>query len=206
MKTRLALRLIALGSLAALTGGCFLWAPNLEPIRREMQATTPGVHLDAGVQLHFGRLSLALAKRIARATADDEEERQVADLLRHVNGVEVAVYEVEDMQPGERKLWEQKMARLGERRGWLLAARFRDEDSVGSVHFAFAGSQVRSIWIFVLDDEELVMARLRGHLDRALADAIAATGREIPDSLTDHARAERPARPAAPAAPAAPAS
>jgi Domain of unknown function (DUF4252) len=202
MNARTPLRLIALAALAALTGGCFLWAPNLDPIRREMQATTPGVHLDAGVQLHFGRLSLALARRIARAAADDEEERQVADLLRHVNGVEVAVYEVKDIQPGERQLWEQKVARLGEHRGWQLAARFRDEDSVGSVHFALAGAQIRSIWIFVLDDEELVMARLRGHLDRALADAIAATGREIPDSLTHRARTERPDRPAAAEAPA----
>lgn len=181
-------RLLTLAVLALTTPGCVFWARNLEPIRREVETVAPRSHFHPGLQLHLGRLSLGLARRIVQTAAEDEEDRQVARLLSHVNGVEVALYEVEGLEPHEARRFAQELVRLGERRGWQLATRFQDEEAVGSVHFQLRGESIHSIWIFVLEEDSLVMTRLRGRLDQALADAIALHGREIPGELVEEAQ------------------
>jgi hypothetical protein len=128
-----------------------------------------------------------MARSIARAAAEDEEERQVADLLRHVKGVEVAVYELDDVEPHNLARWSQEVARIGERRGWQVAARFQDEGEAGSVLYQVRGGEIRSVYLFALDEESLVLARFKGHLDRAIADAIAMQGRELPEALAAEA-------------------
>jgi hypothetical protein len=182
----LALRPLGLAAsvaLAGLSGGCVFWAPSLDPLRHELEAAVPRAHVDPGIQLRLGRLSLGLARSIVRAGAEDEEERQVADLLRHVKGVEVAVYEVEPLEPHEMARWRRQLDSIGERRGWQVAARFEDEGQVGSVLYQIRGGEIRSVYVFALDEESLVLARFKGHLDRAIADAIALKGRELPQAL-----------------------
>lgn len=180
-------RLLTLAVLALTTPGCIFWARNLEPIRREVEAVAPRSHFHPGLQLHLGRLSMGLARRIVQATAEDEEDRQVASLLSHVNGVEVALYEVEGLEPYEARRFTRELVRVGERRGWQLATRFQDEEAMGSVHFELRGESIHGIWIFVLEEDSLVMTRLRGRLDQALAEAIALHGREISGELVEEA-------------------
>lgn len=184
---RLAARSATLAALAMVASGCFLSAPTLDPLRRELEHTVPRAQVDAGIQVHFGRLSMALARSIVRAAAEDEEERQVAALLSHVNGVEVAVYQVEPLEPHQVARWRRQIDEIGERRGWTLAARFQEESSTGTVLYNEKGGEIRSVYVFVLDDESLVLARFRGHLERAIADAIALKGRELPDALVAEA-------------------
>lgn len=182
---RLAAAAVAAVSLTSLTG-CVFWAPSLDPIRHEMEATVPQAHVDSQIQLRLGRISLALARSIVRAAADDDgEAREVAEILSHVKGVEVAVYEVSNLEPHQRARWLDQLGELSRRRGWQTAARIRDEGSVGSVLYQFRGETIRNVYVFALDEESLVLARFRGRLDEAIADAIALRGREVPDALVD---------------------
>lgn len=188
-----ALRLTAAAVAAMTLTGCVFWAPSLDPIRHEMEATVPRAQVDSQIQLRLGRISMALARSIMRAAADDDEDaREVAELLRHVKGVEVAVYEVRGLEPHQRARWLNQLSELSERRGWHTAARIRDEGSVGSVLYQFRGETIRNVYVFALDDDSLVLARFRGRLDEAIADAIALRGREVPDALVAAEAGEGP--------------
>ena len=42
---------------------------------------------------------------------------------------------------------------------------------------------IRSVYLFSLDDETLVLARFSGRLDRAIAEAVALSGRDLTSAL-----------------------
>lgn len=174
----------ACAALALTLGGCVFIAPSLEPIRYDMVEATPTADLDSVVKVRLGRLSLGLAKSIARAAAD-EEDKEVLDLLRHLKGVEVAVYDIQSASAGSVALWAERLEAVGDRRGWRLAARFQDDEEVGSVFYQERGGAIRSIYTFVVSDENLVLARFKGNLNEVIADAIALHSRELSEAVVD---------------------
>lgn len=194
MRATTTLRLPALLTTALLLPGCVLSAPTLDPIRRHVTADHPAV--EPQLHLHLGRLSMALTRSIMRAAADDEvddETAEVARLLGHVNGVEVAIYEIEDLSPQWTMRWNEEMLALGKRRGWRLAARISDDEGTGSVLYREKNDEIRSVYVFVAGDDSLVLARFRGNLTEAIAEASAAQGRRLPEAVADSAPGASPA-------------
>lgn len=175
--------LATLAATALLLSSCVLGAPTLEPVRHEIERDLPEARFEPETRFHLGRISLALGRAIAQVAVDDEEGRQAVELLRHIKGVEIAVYTVKDLGPEARPTWPASVERLGRRNGWETVARFRDEGAVGSVLYREKNGAIRSIYVFILDDESLVLARFRGHLDEAMADAIALSGKDLPELL-----------------------
>ncbi len=185
-KVRPTARLLFVLGLALASSGCLFWAPTLDPMRHEVARALPSVEVRPEVQVHLGRLSMAIARSIIRAGGEhegDDEARQTAELMSHLSGVEVAVYEVEGLRPGLRQEWSEAVSRLADRRGWRVAARFQDGTETGSVLYRQRGKSIESVYVFALSEESLVLARFRGQLDQALADAIALQGSGLPRSI-----------------------
>jgi hypothetical protein len=181
-----ALRLLVVLCLALASAGCVFWAPTLDPMRHEVARSLPAVEIRPEIQVNLGRLSMAIAKRIVRAGADhekDEEALRVASLLRHVSGVEVAIYEVEGLRSGLKESWSKQVSRMADRRGWRVAARTENEGELTSILYREGKQGIESVYVLALDDESLVLARFRGRLDEALADAIALEGSKLPRSI-----------------------
>lgn len=177
-------RLCTLALSAALLSGCLLSAPHLDPMRLDMEARIPGVKLEPGIQMHFGRMSLGLARGIARLAMDNEEEEdEVMSLLRHVKGVEVAIYETDLLVADGAQRWSTYLSEMGARRGWIPTAQVSTDDAASAVFFKFKGDQIRRVFLFTLNDEKMVMVRFKGKLDRIIADGLALYGNEIAEEL-----------------------
>jgi len=58
-------------------------------------------------------------------------------------------------------------------RGWEVAVKVREEDQFVWVMYRADDRAVREVLVVVLDDEELVMVKARGRLDRIVARAMA---------------------------------
>ena len=181
MKTaqRLTLRFLTLGVIAALLSGCLLSAPSLDPVRHDMEARLPGVTLDPGIQMRLGRLSLGMAKGIVRMAMDEEDEEEVFAMLRHVKGMEVAIYETDTLTADGPQRWANYLSDLGARRGWVPVAKVHEGDSSSVVFFKHKRDQIRGVYVFTLNEENMVMARFKGRLDRVVAEALALHGDEI---------------------------
>lgn len=188
MKSARAFRLLVVLCVALAANGCVLWAPTLDPMRHEVARSLPAVEIRPEIQLHLGRLSMALARSIVRAGAEhekDEDALRVAALLRHVSGVEVAIYEVEGLRSGLKEGWSKQVSRMADRRGWRVAARTENEGELTSVLYREGRRGIESVYVLALDDDSLVMARFRGRLDQAIADAIALEGSKLPRSIVE---------------------
>lgn len=172
-------RLAALLALTASTTGCVFWAPTLTPIGNELAASAPGARMKPQVALRAGRLSLAIARGVLNGDESDEDSRAVGEILRHVNAIEVAVYEAETVSASARAALSKRLDRLATRRGWHLAARFNDTDATGAVIYQGQGSDIRGVVLVALEEDSMVLVRFRGDLDEALAGALALHGREI---------------------------
>jgi hypothetical protein len=173
----------ALALCTVLLSGCLLSAPSLDPVRQDMQARLPGMDLEPQIQIHLGRLSLGMAKGIARMAMDEEDEEETFALLRHVKGVEVAVYETGAWTTDGADRWSSYVSELGSRRGWVPFATVNEGDSHSSVFFKMKHNEIRGVYLFTLDDDSLVMARFKGPLERVIAEALAQHGDEIADEL-----------------------
>lgn len=185
MHSARAFRLLVVLCLALAASGCVLWAPTLDPMRHEVARSLPAVEIRPEIQLRLGRLSMAIARSIVRATTEEDEDREALALLSHLSGVEVAIYEVEGLRSGLKESWSKQVSRMADRRGWRVAARTENEGELTSVLYREGKHGIESVYVLALDDESLVMARFRGRLDQAIADAIALEGSKLPRSIVD---------------------
>ena len=111
--------------------------------------------LEREVSLTLGRSVLALASRFA-----DEP-----GFPRHLTGVQVGVYRVDDADG---------LRLLGlEVPGYDALVRVRDDDSQAVVLVRHTRGGIREMAILACDGEELAIVRLRGRLDETVAELIA---------------------------------
>ncbi|MDH5627520.1 MAG: DUF4252 domain-containing protein, partial [Candidatus Krumholzibacteria bacterium] len=91
--------------------------------------------------------------------------------LRGVSKVQVAIYETEG---NVHAATIETPARLQEMidDGWEMAVRVRDEDEMVWLLYRIDGDSVREMFVVVMDDEELVLVRVKGHLERLMAEAL----------------------------------
>ncbi len=181
------LRFLTLTLGTVLLSGCLLSAPHLDPVRHDMEARIPGVVLEPQIHLHLGRMSLGLVKGITRLAMDegDAEEEELINLMRHVKGVEVAIYETESLLAGGSERWSDYMSELGMRRGWVPAAQVRDDGAASAVFFKMKGDEIRNVYVFTLNEENMVLVRFKGHLERIIADGLALYGDQIAEGLVN---------------------
>ncbi len=154
-------------SLLALSNGC-MWAPELTEVKRDIAGQLPDVTFRKNLTLSLGPLTMLLARTVTGFIPDASEARPY---LRGVSKVQVAIYETEgDIHAASIET----PARLQELidDGWEMAVRVRDEDEMVWLLYRIDGESVREMFVVVMDDEELVLVRVKGHLERLMAEAL----------------------------------
>ena len=148
--------------------GC-LYSREIVHTRRDIERETR-VDFDRGFVLSMGPSSLRTVEWLA-GMVPEEEAQMGADYLRDIRRVKVGVFSLRrgrlEEVPDLRRL------RRFERGKWEVAVRFRDEQASGFVFYRAHRDTVRDLFIVVLDEEELVLARVEGRLNHLVAQIVA---------------------------------
>jgi len=142
--------------------GCF-FSREMAQTRRDIERAYPDLRLQKQVVLNLGPLSLRMAEWLTRLVPE-EETASAARYLSAVSRVKVGIYHVE--QGGS--LDDFDVRRLGFEKSWKVALRTRDDESRVWMLYRDDGETVSDLYFVVLDEEDLVVARVRGRLSNLL--------------------------------------
>lgn len=119
--------------------------------------------------MNLGPVTLRLAKWILRRV-DDEDALMASDYLSEIRRVKAGVYEVRG-EPDPDFSQMPSLKRF-EKRGWELAVKVRDEEESVLVYYRERRDTVSDMFVVVATDEELVLAKIEGRLNRLLERAM----------------------------------
>lgn len=117
----------------------------------------------------LGPVSLRMAKWILRRV-DDEDAEIASEYLSDVRRVKAGIYKVNDYSDDE--VSSLPALRRFERNGWELAVRARDNDESVLIYYRERNDAVSDMFLVVATNEELVLAKIEGRLNRLLERAI----------------------------------
>jgi hypothetical protein len=160
--------LIAAGGTSS---GC-LWAPELANVRRDIERQIPQARFDKEIELSLGPLSLALARVVTRFVPDAREARSY---LRDVRRIQIAVYNAHDLPPTTGVEMPAVLREL-QAQGWVTAVKVRDGEELVWVLYRLENESVTELYVVALDDEELVLVRAKGKLEKLAARALQESG------------------------------
>lgn len=145
--------------------GC-IYSREISHTRRDIERHYPKAAFDKEVVLNFGPASM----RVIRWTAGlvrDEDVQMARNYLREIRRVKVGVYRTEYLPPlGEMKL---PALRRFEANEWETAVHVREDNESTWLLYKAHGDEVRDVFVISLSGEELVLIRVRGHLNRLVA-------------------------------------
>ena len=144
--------------------GCF-YSREMAHLRRDLERAYPDARFDREVVVSLGPPALHALGWIARRVPEDEAQ-MAADYLYEVKRIRVGVYKTEVLPP----LDDVDLPRLRRFRedGWEVAVKVRERDEMAWVLYRERHDTVRDLYVLVLSEDELVVARVQGHLNRLL--------------------------------------
>jgi len=162
------LRALAIsGGLVILSSpGCF-WSPELANVRHDLERQLPGASFDKNVELSLGPVMLTCARVVTSMIPGAREARPY---LSGVSRVEVGVYEAHIDSLSDLHMPKRLQSLLQD--GWETAVRTRDDHEAVWLLYRPDGERVKEIFVVVLNDDELVMVKARGNLERLVAAAM----------------------------------
>jgi hypothetical protein len=172
--------IVVLIALFGASSGC-LWAPDLAMVRRDIERQLPGVSFDKEIELTLGPISLAFARLITRMAPDTED---VSSYLRDVSRIELAVYNTKHMPPAKTVIMPERLQKMTDSEGWELAVKVRNDDELAWVLYRLEDETIKELYVVVVTEDELVMVKAEGKLERLVARALSDSGalKNIPDS------------------------
>ena len=123
--------------------------------------------MNENVELSFGPVILTVARVITSVIPGAREARPY---LRGVSRVQVGVYEAH-LRTMESVRMPQRLQSLLED-GWETAVRVRDEREAVWILYRPDGDKVKEVFVVVLNDDELVLVKARGNLERLVQAAM----------------------------------
>jgi hypothetical protein len=141
--------------------GC-LWAPDLERLKNEIQAQIPEAQFNKEVAMTFGPVTLGLASIVTRFIPEAQEAR---GYLKDVRRLELAVYETEYLPSLDNLRLPAKLEAMRDKENWQVAAKIREKDQFVWVLYHEKGDKIDSLFVFILDDENFVLARIKGNFE-----------------------------------------
>ena len=175
----LLLSLLALFAATVLLAGCG-GSPSVEEVHQELQHRYPQARFEAVERVHLGRISLGLLHGLVRMTADDD---QASTIVSGIGGVDYASYKVHGLPDLDGLAGSPRFERQLAQSGWSLMVRTREANGERTWVYVRNDEQgaLRNLFVVSLEKDELTLVRLDGHLDRAVAAALA----EHPKSMFD---------------------
>lgn len=143
--------------------GCF-FSREIADTRRDIESAYPDLQLEKQIVLNLGPVSLRTLGWMTRLVPEEEAD-MASRYLRDVSRVKVGVYRAE--RPDMVK--EIDVRRLGFEKDWEVAVRSRRDGERVWVMYREDARTVEDLYVVVLSDEELVIARVHGRLDRLLS-------------------------------------
>ena len=170
MYRRIGSRLLVLVLAMSLLAGCFsLTVPEFTQVRNELEKQVPEARFEKEVEFGLGRITLGAVKWVCLLVPDTREARKY---LNDITGVSVAVYEVESLPAVNDLELPERLQDLLEDKGWDVLVKVREEDEIVWVLYQEHRGHIRNLYVVALEDDELVLVRLRGRLDRLFAKAL----------------------------------
>ena len=154
---------LLLAVLVATQTGCVLYAHEIAQTRRALEAEYPEARFEKETMLNLGPVSLWMAGGLLRLTAREDYAR-LRPYLRVLRSVKIGIYRTEGLAaPGTV---EPPALPFLRERGWRVAVRHTSARERTWVLYrpARRGTALRDLYVFTLDEEELVAVRLRGRL------------------------------------------
>ena len=157
---------IMLGALCLFSTGCLMHASTLEPTRYALERELPGARFDPELKLTLGRVTLGMAKKIVRMVEDNDPDLKV---LKAIKRVELAIYHTETMPTISPAAFRIPRFAALKRDGWETAVEVVADDGVTWVLFRPGRrTPVAEILVGVLDEDELVLVKVRGDVEMLL--------------------------------------
>jgi hypothetical protein len=170
MSNRVLSILSVLGLVLTLFTGCFkLTVPEFTQVRNELEEQVPEARFEKEIELGLGRITLGAAKWVCLLVPD---AREASKYLNEITGVSIAVYEVDSLLPVDDLELPKRLQRLLEEKGWDVLVKVREEGEIVWVLYQEHREHIRNLYVVALEDDELVLVRLRGRLDRLFAKAL----------------------------------
>ena len=152
--------------LALPLAGCF-FSREIADTRRDIEHAYPDLRLEKQIVLNLGPISMRTIGWMAGLVPDPEVDAARA-YLKDIRRVKVGVFRAE--RPD--RLARMDVDDFGFEDGWQVAVRARQEGEHVWVLYKEHPETIRDVYVVVLSDEDLVVARLRGNLNRLVARAM----------------------------------
>lgn len=140
--------------------GCF-FSREIAETRREIERAYPELELERQIVLNLGPLSLRTVRWFTGMLAGEEVD-MATRYLRDVSRVKVGVFRSEN--PNALQEFDAGRIRFDE--DWTTAVKTQEEESRVWILYRDDGRTVRDLYLVILDEEDLAIARVRGNLGR----------------------------------------
>jgi hypothetical protein len=157
------LNLLLLLVVSFTASGC-LYSREIAHVRRDIEHAYPEMRFDRQIVVSLGPASLRTIGWIARFIPGDEVEMAM-DYLHEIRRVKVGVYRSESVGTARFEPATLKRFRRGD---WHVAVKYREGADAGWILYRENGETVRDLFVVVLSDEDLVVARVEGRLNRLM--------------------------------------
>ncbi|MEW5875177.1 MAG: DUF4252 domain-containing protein [Candidatus Zixiibacteriota bacterium] len=188
MKTTRGIRRVTGAILIALAGlsqtGC-LRATQLERIGAEIAWQHPEARFKREFSLSLGSVSMGLARLVVGVAGEDAREAKA--YLEGVRRIEFAIYEVRGMEDVNDTDTPEIIEELIADDGWEMIVKSKNEGDLVWILYREDDGKVKDLLLTVLEDDEMVLINLSGHLDRVFAEAL-----EDHSELTDMVGRNKP--------------
>lgn len=150
-----------------LASGC-LYSREISHVRNSIERAFPGADFDRKMVLSVGSFWMRTSSWILGMTGDQDAEN-ISGYLSDINRVKIGVYDTENLpeERGSGVLFDDLVDH-----GWEPAVQVRDEQGHVWILYRSHRNRIRDAFVIVLDDEQLVIARVDGHLDRLIQKAM----------------------------------
>ncbi|NKB67173.1 MAG: BamA/TamA family outer membrane protein [Candidatus Latescibacteria bacterium] len=151
--------------------GCF-HATELGQLRREIDREMPQVEFEREIEMSLGPMSLGFARLV---TFFVPPAWQIRGMLSEIHAVKVGVYRANrhaSLKDVPTLRLPPQLQNLLADKDWELAIKARDGGEMVWLLYHIQGQTVDQVHLVALADEELVLVRFDGHLERLLARAL----------------------------------
>lgn len=170
-------RLLAVGAAGLFLTGCF-YSREIDRMRHSIEHEIPGAEFRQTVVVTLGPVGLQFARWVV-GLVEDADAQTAREYLKHVQRVKVGVYKTEYLPGLEEVRLPRQVRRALERDGWEMAVRVKEEGNLVWVFYREQKGVVRDLFVTIVSDEEMVLVRFKGRLDRILQKAIDDYGPEL---------------------------
>lgn len=167
-----AVAVLFLLAVACSVEGC-LWAPDLVKIRKDIQRQLPEARFEKKIELTLGPLSMILVRQVTKWVPD---AREAYDYLRDLSRIELAIYETERKPSTMTVSLPGKLQNLLEREEWELALKVSSDNELVWLLYRIDRNTIREAYLVVMNDDELIMVKTEGRLERLIARALSESG------------------------------